>query len=277
MERFSHDGFTFDVREWAPAARADEPRDTVVALHGFPQTSAAWTQVATRLADAGVRTLAPDQRGYSPGARPQDRSAYRMHHLVGDVVALLDAAGLDRVHLVGHDWGGGVAWAFALRHPERVARLTVLSTPHTAAMQWATRHSTQGLRSWYMAAFQLPVLPEAVLGRLLRGSGGRMGLPAEQERAYRDALAQPGALTGAINWYRALAWQLKDSGGDPLVTCPTTYVWGRRDRYLGRAAAEKTEEYVDAPYRFVEIDADHWLPEKQPDEVAAAILEPVTP
>ena len=152
---------------------------------------------------------------------------------------------LDRAHGVGHDWGGGLAWAVATAHPERVARLTVLSTPHPAAMGWAMRHGTPGVKSWYMAAFQLPVLPEALLGPALRRFGMRgLGLAPEHERAYVATLTEPGALTGAINWYRALATSAPD-GVEPLprrrISVPTTYVWGRRDAYLGRAAAEKTE------------------------------------
>ena len=291
METFSHDGLTFAVRDTAVCADSRRASgsaadgvgapdgEPVVLLHGFPQTSLAWSAVTERLVRAGRRCLAPDLRGYSPGARPSGRTAYRLDVMTGDVLALLDAAGLDRAHVVGHDWGGGLAWAVATAHPERVARLTVLSTPHPAAMGWAMRHGTQRLKSWYMAAFQLPMLPEALLGPALRRFGMRgLGLAPEHERAYVATLTEPGALTGAINWYRALATSAPD-GVEPLprrrISVPTTYVWGRRDAYLGRAAAEKTEEFIDAAYRFIELDADHWLPEKHPDEVADAILQPL--
>lgn len=287
MTTFTREGLTFDVRDSGPASSvapasavpSGVPSDVpIVLLHGFPQTSLAWSAVTERLVAAGRRCLAPDLRGYSPGARPRERTAYRVDVMRGDVLALIDAAGAERAHVVGHDWGGGLAWEVATAHPERVARLTVLSTPHPGAMAWAVRHGTQGLKSWYMAAFQVPVVPEVLLRPALRVFGMRgLGLPRAHERAYVERLSEPGALTGALNWYRALATQPPEevSRARGLITCPTTYVWGRRDAYLGRAAAERTELYVDAPYRFIELDADHWLPEKHPREVAEAILEPL--
>jgi pimeloyl-ACP methyl ester carboxylesterase len=156
VEHYQHEEMTFDVRDAGP-----EHGEVVVLLHGFPQTSASWDDVAARLNDAGYRTLAPDQRGYSPGARPEGRRAYRQSELVGDVIGLLDAAGVERAHVVGHDHGGGVAWSLAMSQPERVRTLTSLTTPHPAAMARAMVTSTQLLRSWYMLLFQLPWLPEA--------------------------------------------------------------------------------------------------------------------
>ena len=162
MEHFSRAGLVFDVSDEGP-----DDGESVLLLHGWPQDHTAWRHVAPLLHAAGLRTLAPDQRGYSPGARPRGRAAYGMGELVADAVALLDAAGVARAHVVGHDWGGSVAWALAERHPERVSSLTVLSTPHHHAMGWAMRHGDQLRRSWYMFAFQLPLLPEAVLRRRL--------------------------------------------------------------------------------------------------------------
>lgn len=284
MQQFSNDGLTFDVRDSAdqaaPPAGTPEEAQTVVLLHGFPQNSTAWDAVTPRLVEAGRRTLAPDLRGYSPGARPMGRVAYRMAALAGDVIALLDAAGVDRAHVVGHDWGGALAWDMAIRHPERVERLTVLSTPHPRALAHQMRNPKQAVRSWYMAAMQIPFLPELVLRTGLRRGGLKsLGLPAAQARAYTSLLLEPGGIEGAIGWYRALtstrpADEMQARGP---VTCPTTYLWGRHDAYLGRAAAEETEEYVDGPFRFIELDADHWLPENHPDEVVDAILEPFGP
>lgn len=275
METFRNGTFTFPVIDGGPAD-AGEDR-TVVLLHGFPQTSAAWSQVAPHLHEAGLRTLAPDTRGTAPQARPQERSAYRVGRLVDDVMALLDEAGLRSAHVVGHDWGGGIAWAAALRRPERVRSLTVLSTPHPSAMAWALRHSDQVLRSWYMFALQIPVVPEHVLAAGIRRRGMKgLGLPADQERLYSERLSRPEAMAGAIGTYRAMPpmkRSAKGAGDDSAtrVTVPTTYVWGNRDPYLGRAAAERTASYCSGPYRFVELDADHWLPEKRPADVAAHI------
>jgi pimeloyl-ACP methyl ester carboxylesterase len=199
-----------------------------------------------------------------------------MTELVADVLALVDALGESRVHLVGHDWGGAVAWAFAERHPERLLGLTVLSTPHHAAMAWAMRHGDQARRSWYMAAFQVPVLPELVLRHRLRAVLRRTGLPDEDASRYAARFRLPGSARGGLAWYRALPLRRKASGHDVdrhRISTPTTYVWGRHDPALGRDAAERTREHVAADYTFIELDAGHWLPETHPQDVAHAILE----
>lgn len=199
MEHFSRAGLVFDVSDEGP-----DDGESVVLLHGWPQDHTAWRHVAPLLHAAGLRTLAPDQRGYSPGARPRGRAAYGMGELVADAVALLDAAGVARAHVVGHDWGGSVAWALAERHPERVSSLTVLSTPHHHAMGWAMRHGDQLRRSWYMFAFQLPLLPEAVLRRRLPAVLRRSGLPEEDVLRYAARFRQRGAATSCLAWYRGM-------------------------------------------------------------------------
>jgi pimeloyl-ACP methyl ester carboxylesterase len=158
-------------------------------------------------------------------------------------------------------------------HPKRVASLTILSTPHPAAMGAALRSSNQRLRSWYMAFFQLPVVPEIVLRPTLRRALVRGGCPAHLAAGYVAAMAQPGVLSGALGWYRAIPL----SRDVPVreIPVPTTYLWGRRDPFLNRVAAERTAKYVSGAYRFVELDEDHWLPEKQPGAVAQAVLDHV--
>lgn len=250
--------------------------EVVVLLHGWPQDRHAWSRVTPLLVEAGLRVVAPDQRGYSPGARPSGRRAYRMAELVADVVALVDALGGSRVHLVGHDWGGAVAWAFAERHPERLQSLTVLSTPHHRAMAWAMRHGNQARRSWYMVAFQVPVLPELLLRRRLPAVLRRTGLPATDAARYAARFRLPGSARGGLAWYRALPLRRNASGDEAAphrISTPTTYVWGRDDPALGRAAAGRTREQVAADYTFIELDGGHWLPETRPREVAHAILE----
>jgi pimeloyl-ACP methyl ester carboxylesterase len=271
MQEFTRSGLVFDVDDTGPG---DGP--AVVLLHGWPQDRSAWDRVTPALVDHGLRVIAPDQRGYSPRARPPGRSDYRMAELVEDVVALVDAAGQQRVHLVGHDWGGSVAWAFAERHPERLRALTVLSTPHHRAMAWAFRHGDQAVRSWYMAAFQLPVLPELALRWQLPWVLRRSGLPEVDASRYAVRFRQPGAASGGLAWYRALATSgggapEPPAGGSRRISVPTTFVWGRHDPALGRAAAERTATCVAADYRFVELDAGHWLPETRPADVVAAI------
>lgn len=269
MDEFSRGPLTFDVRDAGPAG--GEP---VVLLHGFPQDHTSWAGIEPHLHAAGLRTLAPDQRGYSPRARPKGRRAYSGAELADDIVALIDAAGLASAHVVGHDWGGGVAWGLASRNPERVRSLTVLSTPHVGALTEAGRKSTQLLKSWYMFAFQLPVFPELVIGnRRLAGGLERSGLPAAAARHNAEVMGRPGAARGAINWYRGLPFSLREPVARTAV--PTTYVWGNRDTFLGRYAAEATARYVTAPYRFVEVDGNHWLPETMPAEMAEIIIDRV--
>jgi pimeloyl-ACP methyl ester carboxylesterase len=272
MDRYSRGSLTFDVRDGGPA-----DGEAIVLLHGFPQDAHSWAAMEPFLHDAGYRTLAPDQRGYSPGARPKGRRQYTGAQLTADIVALLDAAGIERAHIVGHDWGGGVAWGFAANHPDRTASLTVISTPHPQAMMRAGLRG-QLLKSWYMFAFQLPWLPEALLSAgIKRGKFAKMlegsGLPREAAFHNQDRMAQPGALTGGINWYRGLALSLRDPVGP--VRVPTTYIWGNRDAFLGRAAAETTADWVKADYRFAEVDGDHWIPENQAQAMAELVLDRV--
>ncbi len=266
LTTFSHDGLTFDVADTGP--RDGEP---FLLLHGFPQDHTSWDQVAPALHVAGRRTLAPDLRGYSAQARPDARRDYRLSRLAGDCLALMDAAGVERAHVLGHDWGGALAWVLAGRHRDRVATLTVCSTPHPAAMSRSFVRSTQGLRSWYMLFFQLPWLPERLAGPRLRQTLLRSGLPEASADRYADRMAEPGALTAALNWYRAMPFNLRESA--PRSRVPTTYLWGTHDFALGRAAARATAAFVLGDYRFVELDDGHWLPETSPEQVATAALE----
>jgi len=270
MEHFSRGSLTFDVRDGGPP-----DGEVVVLLHGFPQDSHSWLGMEPFLHEAGFRTLAPDQRGYSPAARPSGRRAYIGDELADDIVAMLDAAGIERAHVVGHDWGGGVAWGLGARHADRLLSLTVLSTPHPVAMVRAGLRG-QLFKSWYMFAFQLPWIPEAFLGAgIKRGRFApaleRSGLPADAAQHNADRMSEPGALTGAINWYRGLPFTMREPLG--RITVPTTYIWGNRDTFLGRAAAEATAESVTADYRFVEVDCDHWLPENMPERMAELVIE----
>ena len=197
--------------------------------------------MAAALAGAGYRVLAPDLRGYSPGARPAARAAYRNSELAADVLALADAAGAERFHLAGHDWGAALAWYVAGRHPERVASLAALSVPHPQAFVQALVSSSQLARSWYMAAWQLPWLPEQLLsrrdGQMLRDILTRTGLdPASAER-YALRARDPATLRGPLNWYRAMPLSLREPAGP--VRVPTMFIWGNRDRFVTRAAAER--------------------------------------
>jgi pimeloyl-ACP methyl ester carboxylesterase len=265
MDHFVRPGLRFDVVDSGPS---DAP--AVVLLHGFPQQPFSFESVASRLNAAGLRTLTPTQRGYSPAARPTRRRDYRTAAAAADVVALLDTAGLAQAHIVGHDWGGSQAWGTAGWHANRVVSLTVLSMPHPAAFVKSLWTSRQGLRSWYVALFQLPRLPESWARRSLAQSLRDSGLPADYADRYADAMTEPGALTGALNWYRGIPFSRRPPLGQ--IKVPTSYVWGRHDIALARRAVELTADYVVGPYEVVELEAGHWLPETKPDAVADAIL-----
>lgn len=268
---------TLAVGEWEFEIEFDGPADgrPVVLLHGFPETAACWRPVTALLVGHGLRVIAPNQRGYSPGARPLAVAEYAMDRLVADVVGLLDALGLVTADLVGHDWGAAVAWAVAGTHPDRVRSLTALSTPHPAAFGRArSRDGAQRSKSAYIDVFRQEGAAERLLldddARQLRAVFGA-DVPSSLVEEHVGALTRPGALTGALNWYRAMGrW----AGDDAATEVPTTYVWGARDIAIGRMAAEGCAERVAAPYRFIEAPgAGHWLPEAEPGLVAAAILE----
>ena len=270
MDHFVRPGLRFDVVDSGPP---DAP--AVVLLHGFPQQPFCFDVVASRLNAARLRTLTPTQRGYTPTARPTRRRNYRIAAAAADVVALLDTASLSQAHIVGHDWGGNQAWGMAGWHADRVASLTVLSTPHPAAFVRSLWTSRQGLLSWYMGFFQLPALPESMVRSKLSKSLRDSGLPADFAERYAEAMAEPGALTGALNWYRGIPFSMRQPFG--RITVPTSYIWGRHDVALSRRAVELTADHVVGPYEVVELEAGHWLPETKPDAVADVILARVGP
>ena len=274
MEQYRRGELTFDVIDAGPA---DGP--VVILLHGFPQLNTSWNAVIDRLTAEGYRCLAPNQRGYSPGARPRRRRDYRIPEIAEDIRALIDASGAHRVHLVGHDWGAVAVWATAAEHGDRLATLTAFSVPHPAAFLKGLVTSRQGLASWYMYAFQLPWLPEKVmLGRAKTGATlSRFLQTAGQTReaAERDAraMAAPGMLTAALNWYRAIPLtDLRTT--NRKISAPTLYVWSDQDIALAEKPARDTARYVTGDYRFEILHGvSHWIPEQQPDKAADLLLE----
>jgi pimeloyl-ACP methyl ester carboxylesterase len=266
---------TFDVR-------VDGPEDgrPVLLLHGFPQTSASWAAVAPMLAEAGLRTYAPDQLGYSPGARPDEVAAYTAQNLAQVTADLMTALEIPVADVVGHDWGANVAWTLAAWHSDRVRSLTAVSVPHPAAYTVAYRADPeQKERSGYIRLFWQAGKAEDVLladdarrlRRMLSGGGEQAtGVPEEAIEEYVAVLSAPGALTAALNWYRAMS---SDTRVDPIEV-PTTYVWSDGDAAIGRTAAEACANYVTGDYRFVELPGiTHWIPEQAPEQLARAILD----
>ena len=252
-------------------ATGPDDGDVVLLLHGFPQTSWSWRGVWPALADAGLRVVAPDQRGYSPDARPVGVEHYAMASLVADAVAVLDHVGARTAHVVGHDWGAAVAWHLAGRHPDRVRTLTAVSVPHPRAFVDALRSDPdQRARSQYMKDWQDPATESALLeGGLDRVFGG---IPAVDAERYLQVLTQPGALTAALSWYRAQS--RADLEGLGPITAPTLHVWSDDDAALGPVAAHATGSHVDGPYRFEVLHGvSHWVPEQAADALSALLLE----
>jgi pimeloyl-ACP methyl ester carboxylesterase len=274
LTTFTHQGLVFDVADAGPVD--GEP---VVLLHGWPQSSSSWGPVAERLHAAGYRTLAPDQRGYSPGASPRGRARYRLPLVAADAAALIDAVGRGPLHVVGHDWGAAAAYALAAAAPDRVRTLTSLAVTHPGAFLRSLVASDQLLRSWYMAAFQLPALPEYLirafpdrLVRALEASG------QTHQRAVRDVdFLIAAGITTTLDWYRAIPL------GDPRaartpVTVPTLHVHGTADRALAGKGAELNARFVAAPYRLEVLEGvSHWIPEEVPDTVVELLLEHAGP
>lgn len=260
-------GLTFDVHPGGPQDAAGA--DTVLLLHGFPQDSREWDGITGGLHAADLRTVALDQRGYSPGARPAGRKAYRMAECVADALAVLDALELRAVHVVGHDWGAAVAWQLAARHPDRVRTLTAVSVPHPRAYATSVkRDPAQLVKSAYMLFFRTPWLPE----RVLSARGGAL----LRRVAHGEAMLQPGRLTGALNWYRAISGDDLDGLGP--VGVPTTFVWSDRDVAISGHAARRCAAYVTGDYRFVTLEGvSHWIPDEAPERLLDAVLERISP
>lgn len=257
------------------------PRDgpLLVLLHGFPEFWWAWRHQIAPLAEAGFHVAAPDLRGYNLSDAPRGIGSYRLDLLVADVLALADGLGAGRFDLVGHDWGGVVAWATAARHPDRIGRLVVLDAPNPDLLGQALRHPTQALRSSYAAFFQLPLLPEALLGAfgfaglraLMRGSARPDSFrPGDLDR-YAAAWGQPGRLGAMLNYYRALRQRRRP--GEPARIRPATLVlWGERDVALERHVARDAVGLCDDGRLLVLPGTTHWLHLEEPGRVTAEIL-----
>ena len=271
LTEYRNGDLVFDVRDEGPLDGTP-----IVLLHGFPQRASSWDAVVPHLHERGARTFAPDMRGYSPRARPRSRFGYRPTALMSDTVALATAIG-EPVHLVGHDWGGGVAWPTAAKFPEHVASLTGVSVGHPAAFVRSFLRSSQGLRSYYMVLFQLPFLPEWLLSRR-NGVAERVflrhsGMTPEMIDRYYAEIVEYGALRGGLSYYRSM-FLAAPRDLNRKVPVPTTYVWSDGDIALGRTAAELTARFVTGDYTFEVMEGvSHWIPEERPAELAAIIAK----
>ena len=249
----------------------------VLLLHGFPDCSYTWRHQLPALAAAGFHAVAPDLRGYDGSSRPKGVAAYATGALANDIAGLVAALGAERADVVAHDWGGGVAWAFAMLHPAMLRRLAVLNAPHPVVFRRHLRTLQQAKKSWYIFAFQLPVMPElglarndfASLRRVFRSASDRPGAFTDLDIERQvDALRPAGALTAAINYYRAA---FRSAGREPLrarrVDHPVLVLWGEQDRFLGPELAEPGSEWVpNARVRRVP-EAGHWIQHDVPELV----------
>jgi len=248
--------------------------DGVILLHGFPETSAMWIPLIELLSDQGFRVVAFDQRGYSPGARPEALDAYSIPQLVDDVFAVAEATGMQQFHLVGHDWGAAVGWAAVMARPERLRSWTSLSIPHIAAFGDALANDAdQQQRSRYMQFFRMPLLPETAFtfNRLKLMDEAMYGEMSETQRAeYHAVFSEPGALTAALNWYRAPAGF--NVAPAPKVRLPILFIWGNHDPAVSRYAVESQRNFIEGQFDYHELNAGHWLMEEATDKVDSEIL-----
>jgi pimeloyl-ACP methyl ester carboxylesterase len=270
-------GLTFNVVE----AGSGPP---VLLLHGFPDSSQLWRYQIPALVAAGRRVIAPDLRGFGKTDRPPDVEAYRIRNAVADILGLLDAFGIDRTAVVGHDWGAGLAWVVAAFAPDRVERLAVVSVGHPAAA--ATVGLRQRQMSWYMLWFLFPGVAEEVMPaddwaffRRWAGSRASQGADPDLERQIAD-LSRPGALTAALNWYRANIDPVRFVNVDPesvpipSVGCPTMGVWSTEDFALGERQMTNSERFVTGPWRYERLDGvDHWVPVHAPERLNELLLD----
>jgi epoxide hydrolase 4 len=260
----------------------------VVLLHGYPEFWYAWRNQIPALVEAGFRVIAPDMRGYNLSEKPPGVRNYDIQLLAADVAGLIRHAGAERATVAGHDWGGGVAWAVPMYHPDVVEKLIVLNAPHPSALLRELRTPAQIAKSWYMFFFQLPWLPEMIVRAggfaMLRGTFRldplRRGAFTQADiQRYVQAMAQPGAVTAAINYYRATFRRnpLRASREVRRVQAPTLLIWGEKDRYLGTALTRDLEQWV--PHLRVEClpNASHWVQHDEPERVNALMIEFLRP
>jgi pimeloyl-ACP methyl ester carboxylesterase len=256
----------------------------VILLHGFPDFWYSWRGQIPALAAAGFRVLAPDLRGYNLSGKPAGVRHYRLSHLTRDVAGLIRHAGAQRAVVAGHDWGGGVAWTLAMRRPEMVEKLIVLNAPHPGAFFRELRTWRQRLKSWYILFFQLPLLPElylragnfAALEIVWRRDPVRPNAFTEEDiKKYKQAMDQPGALTAALNYYRAaFRYQARLATREfRPIDVPTLLIWGEKDRYLDIALTRNLEPWV-SNLRVERIaEASHWVQMDAPDRVNRLMVD----
>ncbi len=255
---------------------------SVILLHGFPEFWYGWRHQLQPLAEAGFRVWAPDQRGYNLSDKPLNIVDYRLEELACDVLGLIDAAGVERCYLVGHDWGGAVAWWVALRYPERVKKLAILNMPHPAVMLKTLSTSLSQLRrSWYIFFFQIPQFAEAILRNndwelvvKMLNAGSKPGSFTPQDLGiYRQAWWRKGAFTAMLNWYRAARQIPPDRNRNMQIHVPTLILWGANDIALGRDMAQPSLDLCDEGRLIFFEDSSHWVHLDEAEAVNRHLIE----
>lgn len=270
-------GLSFTVDE------AGEGPDIALCLHGFPESRYSWRHQLPALAQAGWHAVAPDLRGYGESDRPRSREAYGMEHLLVDVAGLFDALGAQRRLLVAHDWGAVIAWRFAMRRIQPLDGLVIMNVPHPAVMQRVLSHSwEQRARSWYIAFFQIPWLPEtlltmghaSLLASVFRRTAVRPdAFPDDALEHYRRNALRPGAMKAMIDYYRAnLRGLAKPKAPPPIIDTPTLMIWGEKDTALGLELTEGYDSYV-RDFTLERLpDVSHWVQQEAPALVNVRLL-----
>ena len=246
--------------------------ETVILLHGFPSTSHMWHELIDFLSNENYRVIAPNQRGYSQGARPSEISEYRIDNLVEDVLDIADAMNIDKFHLVGHDWGSAVGWVVTATNKDRILTWTALSVPHLDAFGDAiVNDETQENKSSYIDFFRMKFLPELYFKFLnYRNLKNIWSSSSElQIQKYMNVFGQRKAITGALNWYRAIEFDRKI--GDIYV--PTLMIYGLNDAAIAEKGVDETEKYVKAPYTLKKLNVSHWIMQESFEEVSVFILD----
>ena len=274
-ENIEANGMTFTCR----VAGDKSTGKPIMLLHGFPETSHMWIELMKKLVAEGYYCVAPNQRGYSPGARPKKPSDYQLKYLVEDVIAIADALGFGQFHLIGHDWGSAVGWGVLALAPQRIKSWTAMSVPHVEAFSEAIRFDKEQKKmSKYITFFQLRGIPEWLLttGKNKRLRSIWKKCSPEQLEDYLSVLGNKKALKSTLHWYRGNYKRLKKGKGEFTlgdVQHPTLLIWGNKDNAVGRKCIDLTKPYMKGPYTLVELDAGHWLIQEEYEKVSGEILE----
>lgn len=268
-----------DVGEVTLSIEEQGEGDLVVLLHGFPEISHSWRHQLPALAAAGYHAVAPDLRGYGESDAPPEVADYALPRLTGDIVGLIRALGAERAHLVGHDWGGSIAWVLASRMPELVSSLTILNSPHPVASAESRQVPEQQQKAWYMLLFQFPGVAEEWLAKddfanlrsFVFDTAAPGTFPPGDREVFCSALARDGRLTAALNYYRANippeTW-LKPPPDLPPVQVPTTILWGEADAYMSGVLLERSVQKVSGSLHVERLPGvSHWVQQEVPDRV----------